>query len=177
MGPPSGKLGTGDWLLYRFQYTNPKGPSAVWKLSSHHLGRWVIMHRDPSRTENLCLIYRHSGSQVPDPESLCPVTTEGLWGQNPQYPNTCLVHTMTLSPIFHSFNYKLSLFRASLVVQMVKESAYNAGDLGSISGSGRSLGGGHGYPLQYSCLGSPVDRGAWRATIHGVTGSQTWLSH
>ena len=76
-------------------------------------------------------------------------------------------------PIFHSFNYKPSLFRASLVVQMVEESAYSAGDLGSISASGRYPGGGHGYPLQYSCLGSPVDRGAWRATIHSVAESQT----
>ena len=176
MWPPSGRLGTGDWLLYRFQYTNPKGPCAVWQLSSHHLGCWVIMHRDPSRTENQSLIHRHSGSQVPDPESLWPVTTEGLWGQYPQYPNACLVHTMTLFPIFHSFNYKPSLFRASLVVQMVKESTCNAGDLGSIPGLGRFPGGGHGYPLQYSCLGSPMDRGAWRATVHGVAETQTWLS-
>ena len=39
----------------------------------------------------------------------------------------------------------------------------------SIPGSGRSLGGGNGYPLQYSCLDNPIDRGAWWATIHGVT--------
>ena len=51
----------------------------------------------------------------------------------------------------------------------------SAGDLrdkGSIPGSGRSPGGGHGYPLQYSCLEIPMDRGAWRATVHGVT--QSW---
>ena len=41
-------------------------------------------------------------------------------------------------------------------------------DLGSIPGSGRSPGGGHGGPLQYSCLENPMDRGAWRATVHGV---------
>ena len=45
-----------------------------------------------------------------------------------------------------------------------KESACNVGDLGSIPGLGRSLGGGHGNPLQYSCLENPMDRGAWRAT-------------
>ena len=50
-----------------------------------------------------------------------------------------------------------------------KESACNAGDLGSIPGSGRSLGEGHGNPLQYSCLENPMDRGAWWATVHGVT--------
>ena len=49
-----------------------------------------------------------------------------------------------------------------------KESACNA-DLGSIPGVGRSPGGGHGNPLQYSCLANPIDRGAWWATVQGVT--------
>ena len=48
-------------------------------------------------------------------------------------------------------------------------SACNAGDLGSIPGSGRSPAEGNRNPLQYSCLGNPMDRGAWRATVHGVT--------
>ena len=56
-----------------------------------------------------------------------------------------------------------------------KESACNAGDLGLISGLGRSPGTGHGNPLQYSCLENPMDRGAWRATVHGVAKSQTRL--
>ena len=50
-----------------------------------------------------------------------------------------------------------------------KESAGNAGDLGSIPGSGRSPGEGNGNSLQYSCLENPMDRGAWWATVHGVT--------
>ena len=50
-----------------------------------------------------------------------------------------------------------------------KESACSAGDLGSIPGSGRSSGEGNGNPLQYSCLGNPMDRGAWWATVYGVT--------
>ena len=49
-----------------------------------------------------------------------------------------------------------------------KESACNAGDLGLIPGSGRSPGDGNGNPLQYSCLGNPIDRGAWRAAVYGV---------
>ena len=57
-----------------------------------------------------------------------------------------------------------------------KESACNVGDLGSIPGSGRSPGGGHGHPLQYSCLENATDRGAWWAAIHGVTKSRTQLS-
>ena len=50
-----------------------------------------------------------------------------------------------------------------------KESACNSGDPGSILGSGRSPGEGNGYSLQYSCLENPMDRGAWQATVHGVT--------
>ena len=46
-----------------------------------------------------------------------------------------------------------------------KESACNAGDLGSIPGSGRSPGEGNGNPLHYSCLENPMDRGAWQATV------------
>ena len=58
------------------------------------------------------------------------------------------------------------------VVPVVKNPPANAGDLrdeGLIPGSGRSPGGGHGNPLQYSCLENPMDRGAWWATVHGVT--------
>ena len=57
-----------------------------------------------------------------------------------------------------------------------KASVYNAGDLGSIPGSGRSAVEGNGNPLQYYCLENPMDRGAWWATVHGVTKSQTRLS-
>ena len=56
-----------------------------------------------------------------------------------------------------------------------KESTYNAGDSGSIPGSGRSSGEGNGTPLQYSCLGSHTDRGAWRDIVHKVAKSQTRL--
>ena len=55
-----------------------------------------------------------------------------------------------------------------------KESACSAGDTGAVGlihGSGRSLGGGNGNPLQYPCLGRPMDRGAWQATVHGVAKS------
>ena len=51
----------------------------------------------------------------------------------------------------------------------VKASACNARDLGSIPGSGSSLGEGNDNPLQYSCLENPMYRGAWQATVHGVT--------
>ena len=57
-----------------------------------------------------------------------------------------------------------------------KESACNARDPGSISGSGRSPEEGNGNPLQHSCLENSMDRGAWQATVHGVKKCQTWLS-
>ena len=58
-----------------------------------------------------------------------------------------------------------------------KESSCSAGDLGLIPGLGRSPGEGNGYWLQYSGLENPMDRGAWQATIHGVTKSWTWMSN
>ena len=57
-----------------------------------------------------------------------------------------------------------------------KEPACNAGDPGSISGSGRSPGVGNGNPFQYSCLENSTDRGAWWATVHGVPKRWTQLS-
>ena len=57
-----------------------------------------------------------------------------------------------------------------------KEAACNAGDIrdmGLIPGLGRFPGGGHGNPLQYSCLENPMDRGVWRAIVHGVIEHQT----
>ena len=63
--------------------------------------------------------------------------------------------------------------RDSLVAQMVKASACNAGDLGLIPGSGRSPGEGNGNPFQYSCLENSMVGGAWWATVHGVAKSQT----
>ena len=56
---------------------------------------------------------------------------------------------------------------------VVKNPLANAGDTGSIPRSGRSPGGRNGNPLQYSCLENPMNRRAWRATVHGVTESGT----
>ena len=70
------------------------------------------------------------------------------------------------------YNFRLG----EIGISEVKASASNAGDPGSIPGSGRSPGEGNGNPLQYSCLENPMDRGAWRATVHGVAKSWTPLS-
>ena len=58
---------------------------------------------------------------------------------------------------------------SSTLVQIVKNPLANVGDLGPIPGLGRSSGGGHGNPLQYSCLENPMDRRAWHSTVHRVT--------
>ena len=57
-----------------------------------------------------------------------------------------------------------------------KESTCNMGDLGLTPGLGRSPGGGNGNPLQYSCLENPMNRGAWRAAVHGVTKNRIQLN-
>ena len=67
---------------------------------------------------------------------------------------------------------------ASQVVLVVKEPTCQCRrhrDVGSVPGSGRSPGGGHSNPLRYSCLENPRDREAWRATVHVVANSWTWL--
>ena len=78
---------------------------------------------------------------------------------------------------FSSFlGSRVGVEEASQVVLAVKNPPAKAGDirdLGSIPGSGRSSGGGLGNPLQYSCLGNSMDRGAWKATVHTITKRRT----
>ena len=64
----------------------------------------------------------------------------------------------------------------ALVVKNPPANAADARDMGLIPGLGRSLGGGNGNPLQYSCLENRMDRGAWQATVHEFTESWTQLS-
>ena len=76
-----------------------------------------------------------------------------------------------LLPIFKNISH--AYFLASLVVQSVKSPPSNAGDAGSVPALGRSPGEGDSNPLQCSCLGNPMDRGALWATVHGVAKGQT----
>ena len=76
----------------------------------------------------------------------------------------------------HKHGIKTSVFNQDFPAGSEgKEYACKAEDLGLIPGSGRSLGKGDGYPLQYSCLGNPMDRGAWQVTVCRVTKSQMRL--
>ena len=107
---------------------------------------------------------------------ICVVQTVGL----KKKPNTflMLLQMSQKFPIHHGAKQETRKCRLTLQLKVIrevrniykcnKESACNAGDLGSIPGSGRSPGEGNGNPLQYSCLENPMDRGAWRATVHGV---------
>ena len=64
----------------------------------------------------------------------------------------------------------------ALVVKNLPANAEDIRDTGSIPGLGRSSGAGHCNPLQYSCLGNPIDRGAWWAMVHGIEKSQTQVN-
>ena len=96
---------------------------------------------------------------------------------NPSYvPSGVLEATQIY--YFHSILYEYQVLGSFPGVSVVKNPCANAGDAGdsgSISGSGRFPGEGHGSPLQYACVENPVDRGAWQATVHRVTKSSTQL--
>ena len=66
-------------------------------------------------------------------------------------------------------------FPGGTLVNKLPANVGNTRDMGSIPGLGRSPGGGHGNPLQYSCLESPMDREAWKAMVHGIKKSWTQL--
>ena len=84
------------------------------------------------------------------------------------------IHLITY-PEHLSGSISLLSFQGGSVVKSLPANAEDAGDSGSIPGSGRSPGEGNGNPLQYSCLGNPMDSGAWWATVHGATEIQTKL--
>ena len=93
-----------------------------------------------------------------------------LWSQSIGVYN-CLWYNSKLSVIsasLFSFTEELQSTMGFPVGSVGKESACNGGDSGFILGLWRSLGEGNGNPLQYSCLENPMDRGVWRATVHGV---------
>ena len=78
---------------------------------------------------------------------------------------------------FSKFIYLFIGFLGSAVVKNPPATVGDTRDIGSIPGSGRSPGEGNSSPLQYFCLENPMDRGAWRATVHGIAKSQTRLNN
>ena len=88
----------------------------------------------------------------------------------------CFVPSFTELIGLSSLDHQSPLISTYPSLGFPEDSACNARDLGSTPESGRSPGEGNGYPLQYSCLENPMDRGAWLASVHGVAKSQTQLS-
>ena len=126
--------------------------------------------------------------QVSDPpwEMLVQQVPGGKWvhglTRGIVIPSNFEIHLQYRRPQFNSWVIKIPWRRDRLLTPVFlgfpggsagKESACNVGDLGSIPGSGRSPGGEHGNPLQYSCLENPMGRGAWRTAINAVTKSDT----
>ena len=100
------------------------------------------------------------------------------------FPVCCDTHTLSLNfklcfsflEVFNIIIFFRKLYWGFPDGSLVKNLSANKGDMGSVCGWGRSPGGGNGNRFQYSCLGNPLDRGAWRATVHVVIKLQTWLS-
>ena len=90
-------------------------------------------------------------------------------------PNLESQQHLTLVPHW-SWGGTTASFGDSQVALVVTNTPANAEDDSLIPGLGRSPGGGHGNPLQYSCLENPMNRGAWWAAVHRVAKSQTWLN-
>ena len=95
----------------------------------------------------------------------CQISTCNWW-----------VRTYSFFPRWGIFFACMYYFSSGAVVKNLPANAGDSGDVGSIP-VGRSPGGGDGNPLQYFYLENPMDRGAWWATVHGVTKSRTWLSN
>ena len=80
--------------------------------------------------------------------------------------STLRENTKPLSKVVAAISTPFSYIKGFPGGPMTKDPSANAGDAGSMPGSGRSLGRGRGNPLQYSCMKNPMDRGAWQATVH-----------
>ena len=127
-------------------------------VSTRNTRSWVERGLRGGPCSMLTVLPRHHTHTHTHMSTQMQVQTHGLTYTNTQ------IHLPTLT------------YRASHVVQMVKNLPFNAGETGLIPGSGRSPGDGNGNPLQYSCLGSPMVRGAWWATVQQVSKSQTRLN-
>ena len=89
-------------------------------------------------------------------------------------PSHILIHSKTQSTDGQSLTFMYHNFQASQVALVIKNLPAKSGDIrdmGLISGLGRSPGGVHGNPLQYSCLENPMDRRTWEATVHRISES------
>ena len=164
------------WLTFSLLLPSWKSPGLMIPSPPPWWGQEVNAHKSNSVTVNHCtpmLIFNDCfrWGYVTPPERKCRSnSTDGSqdrffsWQKEPLRGETSLLALLTVV-------WQLGPSQVVLVVKNLPDNA----DADSISGSGRSPGGGHGHPLQYSCLESPMDRGAWWATVHRVTKNHTWL--
>ena len=121
----------------------------------------------------------HSHSPYPW-VSLTPPTSYQLIGSEEHVTkwDSIVGLSLILLGMWSLLYFKIAVWgsQVTLVVKNPSANAEDARDAGWIPGSGRSPGGGHGNPLQYSCLENPTDRGVWWATAYRVEKSQTWLN-
>ena len=132
--------------------------------ASSSLGRNLAMHLHGATCMQK---YLPLDWELPQPATAWPQWALIFLAQESQLHPSALAPSLNMPPLL------LAHFPGG---SEVKASACNAGDLGSIPGSGRSPGEGTGNPLQYSCLENPIDGEAWWATVHGVAKSRTRLS-
>ena len=137
-------------------------------LPTHRLGE---LEEENPKSHKVQSLVRSAGARK-EPEGL---SRKGFW---PWFPwlDICLAKRLVDIPRVSDGGIKISLLQAFPGGSDGKESACNVGDPASIPGLGRSPGEGNGNQLQNSCLGSPMDRGPWQTTVHGVTRSPTGLS-
>ena len=120
-------------------------------------------------------------TQITSPEPIVSSSVDLEWGWHKnfhfwQVPSCCWSRDHILGATnFIPLRLFYKVVWVSLGAQMIK-TACNAGDPALIPGLGRFLGEGNGYPLQYPCLENSLDRGAWRATVHGIAKSWTQLN-
>ena len=152
-------------IFFQFSPQHPRGwhPEAGSKPANS--GKLLVpkMQVGVERSHQVCdPFYRRTVGLLLEEEQEGAV--ENVEGTRRFHTLTLLLHISVCLHIYNSYMYLLEGFPNSVG----KESACNAGDLGSVPGSGRSSGEGNGNPLQYSRLENPMDRGAWWATAHGM---------
>ena len=129
--------------------------------------------------KTLCSLHQISATEIASRFFSCPFHSATNIRNNSMF--TLITVIIPILEIFTVTCINTSkIFEGLQVALVVKHPPASAGDTrdkGWIPGSGRSPGGGHGSPFQYSRLGNPMDRGAWWATVHGVAKSQTQLSN
>ena len=147
-----------------------------WRVQAVCLASEGLLPEDTSKANELILFF-FSQSGIPDEKMIAM----SMWINIRDDNKTCkafIDRPVSVFPLtsIQGIKGKPLLFGASPCGSDVKESACNAGDLGSIPVLGRSPGEGHGNSLQYSCLEKSTDRGAWWAAVHGIAKSRTRLS-